>query len=194
MKKTMILTLLLSISINLSFAQQDETIRVEYGNSKSTMFGINPLGLLLNMYSGHLGIITNNGANEINIPFFYWSPLENLTLIGGGLGYRFYKDGNGKGRFFGATVDLMYLTWDIETWSYDSNYNLVTQTETVETIGITPGVHVGYRWAWNNGFTLAPTIGVAYTVGEAKDSSGNTPDFNFSGFGPTLGIGLAYMF
>ena len=89
MKQIVIFFISLLVIVNISFAQEVQT--------KTKMFGVNPFGLLINIYSGHYGQITNDGANELNFPFFFWKPTDELTMLGAGAKYRIYKDGKGKG-------------------------------------------------------------------------------------------------
>ena len=182
MKNVVVVGIVLLMLFNLAVAQET--------TEKTKMVGLNPLGLLLNLYSGHYGIITNGGANELNFPFLYWSPLDELTIMGIGAKYRIYKDGNGKGAFYGGTFDAMSVSWDYET--LDDNWDW--STENVTGVTFTPGAEVGYRWSWENGFTLAPTIGAGYTLGTIEASDGTEADFGSSGISWSLGIGLAYMF
>ncbi|MCH7613379.1 MAG: hypothetical protein IIB95_02930 [Candidatus Marinimicrobia bacterium] len=179
------LLLILLVSFSFIFAQESP--------AKTKLFGINPFGLLLNIYSGHYGMIINNGANELNFPFFYWQPLDELTIIGGGAKYRIYKNGNGNGLFYGGTVSVMSISWDYETFDFDENFNLVTTTETITGVTFTPGGEAGYRWSWDNSFTLAPTLGAGFTIGKIEASDGSEADFGSSGLTWSIGIGLAYM-
>ena len=182
MKKILIPFISLLIFANISFAQDAQ--------AKTKMFGVNPLGLVINIYSGHYGMITNDGANELNFPFFYWKPLDELTLVGGGAKYRIYKNGGGKGMFYGGTINVMSISWEYET--YDFYYNFTT--ETITGVTFTPGGELGYRWSWDNGFTLAPSIGGGYTIGKIEASDGTEAEVGSGGITWSLGIGLAYMF
>ena len=177
MKKLLITSTTLLMLANISFAQESPV--------KTKLFGINPLGLIFNIYSGHYGMITNNGANELNFPFFYWQPLDELTILGGGAKFRIYKNGNGKGIFYGGTLNVMSISWDYEMF--------LGTTENIAGVTFTPGAEVGYRWSWDSGFTLAPTLGPGFTVGKIEASDGTEADFGSGGFAWTLGLGLAYM-
>jgi len=115
-KVVVVLAITLLMLISVSNAQD--------APMKTRLVGINPFGLLLNLYSGHYGMITNGGETELNFPFLYWAPLDELTILGIGAKYRIYKDGNGKGIFYGGGVDVMSLSWDYET--LDSNWNMTT--------------------------------------------------------------------
>lgn len=157
---------------------------------KTNMIGLNPLGLLVNMYSGHYGKIIKDGGAEINVPFFYWSPIDEMTFLGGGVKYRIYKDGNGKGVYYGGGIEFMSYSWDIET----VNANWETDTETISGITFDPMGEVGYRWSWDNGWTVAPSLTLGYYTGTIEDSYGNESDYGSSGLSWGLTIGLAYMF
>ena len=177
MKKLLIVATALVMIANISFAQESP--------AKTKLFGVNPFGLLINIYSGHYGMIINNGANELNFTFFYWKPLDELTILSGGAKYRIYKDGNGKGIFYGGTVNVMTISWDYEPF--------FGPTETITGVAFTPGGEVGYRWSWDNSFTLAPSIGPGFTVGKIEASDGTEADFGSGGLSWSGGIGLAYM-
>ena len=164
---------------------------------KTTIVGLNPFGLLVGLYSGSIGAIINDGGNEMLFRGSYWSPpepLDDLTLMAAGGEFCFYTAKNGKGFFYSGTFGASYINWDYKTYSYDLNFDQVETKESITGTVISPGVNVGYRWAWNNGFTLAPTIGAAYSLGEIKASDGTVPDFKFDGFGISLGLGLGLMF
>ncbi len=158
-------------------------------STKTHIFGVNPLGLVFNIYSGHYGVMINDGAGELNIPFLYWSPIDEYTLFGVGVKYRFYKDRNGKGVFYGPGLRVLSFTWDYD--SFDENYQ--SQTEEVSGVIFTPGAEIGYRWSWDNGFTLAPTIGAGFTIGEITAGDGTEAEYGSGGISWSLGIGLAYM-
>ena len=182
MRKVVVVMITLVMLFSISYAQDAPT--------KTKMIGINPLGLLLNLYSGHYAMITNGGATELNFPFLYWSPLDELTIMGIGAKYRIYKEGNGKGIFYGGGLEAMSISWDYET--LDENWDMTT--ETITGVTFTPGGEAGYRWSWDNGFTLAPSIGAGYTLGTIEASDGTEADFGSSGISWSLGIGFAYMF
>lgn len=180
MKKLTAVVMTLLLASTFAFAQAP---------ARTNIFGINPLGLVFNIYSGHFGKIIKDGANEVNIPFFYWSPTDDMTILGGGLKYRIYKDGNGHGVFYGLGASVMSISWDYESWDFVNG----TTTETVTGISFTPGGEVGYRWSWDSGFTLAPTISLGYTVGKIESEDGTEADYGSGGLSWGLGIGLAYM-
>jgi hypothetical protein len=158
------------------------SINAQENQERTKYFGINPLGLVFNIYSGEFGMQINNKANEINVPFFFWAPTDDITIIGVGGYYRFYKDENGVGFFYGAGASVGSVSWDYTT----DDYNKKTEAA----ITITPNIEGGYRWAWDNGFTIAPTISLGYSIGGLEGDA----SYGVSGLSWGLGLGLAYMF
>lgn len=188
MKKVLLITAIVVLFVNITISNAAPIVKkTTDGPAKTNLIGINPLGLLLNMYMGEFGMIINDGENELNFPFFYWNPLD-ITMIGAGAKYRVYLDKNGTGIFYGGGVNIMSVSW---SWSI-----LGTEAETITGITVTPGVEIGYRWSWDNGFTVAPTIGAGFNIafGDMKNSLGTTSSYGATGLSYSLGIGLAYMF
>ena len=175
MKKLLTMVMAFMFFANISFAQETP--------SKTKMFGVNPLGLITNIYSGHYGMIINDGASELNFPFFFWkTKILEQTILGGGIKYRIYKKRNGKGRFHAGTV---HVTMSISQKS---------TTGTIKNVTFTPGGETGYRWVFDSGFTLAPTIGLGLVIPGIVGtgySDFSTPD---GGFFWSLELGLAYLF
>ncbi|MBI5464237.1 MAG: hypothetical protein HY966_04710, partial [Ignavibacteriales bacterium] len=105
MKKILVVSLMLVlVATSGAFAQKKF--------SENNYAGINPLGLLFKIYSGEYGRFINNGAAEINVPFFYWAPTTDLTILGLGGSYRMYKDGNGEGIFYGGGLQFLSISWN----------------------------------------------------------------------------------
>lgn len=158
---------------------------------KKNLIGLNPLGLLFKIYSGEYGRFLGEGEAEINIPFFYWAPLDELTIFGIGGKYRMYKDKNGEGIFYGGGVSLGSVSWDYDTFNFSTGQ--VTK-ESVTAVVVGPEVEGGYRWRWESGFTLAPSLTLGYFFGDVKASDGSIPSTNPAGFQWGIGLGFAYMF
>ncbi len=180
MKSVVAVCLSLVLLVNISNAEETKM--------KDTYFGINPLGLIFGMYSGDFGFILDEGKNDLNISFFFWTPpapLDDLSFVGGGIGYRWYMDGKGEGVFYGPRVDVLSVDWDYRSISGTS--------ENITAILFTPGAELGYRWSWNNGFTLAPTVGVGYVIGELESKDGTVSSFSEDPIAYSVGIGLGWM-
>lgn len=184
MKKMILLALLATVILPSS------KLIAQKGGTYKHIFGINPLGLLINIYSGHYSHIIKDGEGEINVPFFYWNePLgaDDLSLIGLGGKYRIYKNGGNKGVFYGGGVSLFSISWD-----YTPFFSSTTESITATTI--TPKAEIGYRINWDNGFTLAPDIELGFTMGTVEASDGTEADFGSSGASWGIGIGAAWRF
>ncbi|HAW49366.1 TPA: hypothetical protein DCX16_00210 [bacterium] len=157
--------------------------------------GVNPLGLLFKIYAGHYGRYLKNRAADLTIPFFYWHPVDDLVILGGGVKYHIYKDGDGRGVFYGGGATCCHVTWDYEWLEYE-NYTWKQKTERITVFTFTPQAEVGYRWLFgkHNELTIAPSISLGSTVGKVKSSTGEEATYGSSGFHWGLGLGLAYMF
>lgn len=159
---------------------------------KKNLFGVNPLGLVFKIYSGEYGrFLDDEGAVEVNVPFFYWAPLDELTIFGLGAKYRMYKDKNGEGIFYGGGISFGSVSWDYETISL---ITFQTTTESVTAFVIGPEGEVGYRWRWENNLTLAPSLTLGYRLGRVEAADGTVPSTDPAGFSWGIGLGLAYMF
>ena len=176
---------LIPVFLMVFFIIPDSELSAQGADSKKNIFGINPLGLLLNIYSGHYSMILNDGDAEINVPFFFWiNPLgaDDVSLIGLGAKYRIYKDGGNKGVFYGGGFSVFVISWDYTT------------TENISATTYTPKVEVGYRINWDNGFTLAPNFDLGVTVGTVEASDGTKVEFGGSGLSPGIGFGAGWKF
>jgi hypothetical protein len=156
--------------------------------------GVNPLGLVFHIYSGHYGRYLKDGAADITIPFFYWHPLDELTILGGGAKYHIYPDKDGTGVFYGGGVQAGYVSWDYK-W-FDSASIGRYKTENITGISFTPHGEAGYRWLFGKKkeWTIAPSISLGFTVGKIESSTGVEAEYGSSGLYWGLGLGLAYMF
>jgi|GEM_PF-1078165 len=187
MKKLMlILSLLIVMTVVSNSEESVKSSKVDKFHGKTMYLGVNPLGLILNIYSGQVGFMLNEGASEFNIPFFYWSPIDDLTLTGAGVEYLWYKDKNGAGLHYGVTFSVFSVT--------NSVLSGFGETKDYSWITYTPGGKVGYRWVWDNGFTLAPSIGLGYMMGEADVEDGVTLSSEADpGLTWDVGLGFAFM-
>ncbi|MFH0988857.1 MAG: hypothetical protein V1799_02455 [bacterium] len=130
MKRIFVLFAIFALASCLLMAQQKE--------DRKNHIGVNPLGLIFKIYSGEYGRYVDNGKAEINIPFFLWVPTSDLSIIGIGAKYRFYKDKNNEGIFYGGGLALMSVSWDYSSWS--------SPNEKITAITLEPQGEFGYRW------------------------------------------------
>ena len=157
---------------------------------KQNYLGINPFGLIVNIYSGEYGrFLDAEGSTEINIPF-YATIWDNINAYGIGAKYRIYKDGNGEGVFYGGGLKLSMITWDWDWYNGTSTVN-----EKVSWTTITPLGELGYRWSWANGWTIAPSLELGFDISTYDDTDNwGTPSNGTSGLHWGLNLGVAYMF
>lgn len=158
---------------------------------KQNLFGINPFGLLFNIYSGEYGrFMDAEGTTEINVPFYFFS-YEDFTAIGLGAKYRIYKDKNGEGVFYGGGLTIDSWSWkDIYYWDGST-----WKTDDTTWLTITPLGEAGYRWSWANGWTIAPSLELGFSVStfDGNDAWGDL-DYGAQGLHWGLNLGVAYMF
>lgn len=157
---------------------------------KNNVFGLNPLGLIFNMYSGDYARFIQDGKAEIDVPFFFWQPIDELTMFSVGAKYRLHLKGQPEGPFVGGGVGVGYVSWEFSSW--DENFN--PTTEEITGVTVTPVAELGYRWIWGSGFTMAPSVELGYGVGKVESESGTVPSTDPSGFQWGLNLGLGWNF
>jgi len=161
---------------------------------KNNVFGVNPLGLVFNLYTGDYARFIQEGKAEIDVPFMYWNPIDELTMMGLGAKYRLHLKGQPEGPFAGAGVSVGYVSWDYTSYSYDANFNWTEKKETVTGISVTPSAELGYRWIWGSGFTMAPSIELGYGIGKVESENGSTPSTSTEGMQWGINLGLGWNF
>ena len=65
-------------------------------------------------------------------------------------------------------------------------------------IAFWPTINLGYKWSFNFGLSVSPYAGGSYGIGEVEASDGTVKTFEdgstVTGFSPSLGLQLGYMF
>ena len=160
-------------------------------SEKTITIGTDILPLIGGLPFGFVGLLHNDGKNEINFGSFYFNDDdENISAIGLFPSYSFYPRGKGKGIFFEGGVGLGFINWDYGQ-------------EKVSSIIFLPTVNLGYRWSFNFGLSIAPFIGGNYGIGKVEASDGTVKTFKeddgseseiTGSFGPSMGISIGYMF
>ena len=160
-------------------------------SEKTITIGTDILPLIGGLPFGFVGLLHNDGKNEINFGSFYFNDDdENISVIGLFPSYSFYPRGKGKGIFFEGGVGLGFINWDYGQ-------------EEVSSITFWPTVNLGYRWSFNFGLSIAPFIGGNYGIGKVEASDGTVKTFKeddgseseiTGSFGPSMGISIGYMF
>ena len=181
MKKIMILLVLI---LTLSFA----TFLNADNFGKQNYAGLNPFGLLVHYYSLDFGhFMDSNGSAEINVPIGYFS-YGDYTYFSLGGKYRLYKDKNAEGLFYGGGLNYSHYGWD---------FSWVESNESLSWNVFTPLVEGGYRWSWQNGWTLAPSLELGYDISSYSTSSNeswSSPTYGDGGISWGLNLGIGYMF
>ena len=160
-------------------------------SEKTITIGTDILPLIGGLPFGFVGLLHNDGKNEINFGSFYFNDDdENISAIGLFPSYSFYPRGKGKGILFEGGVGLGFIKWDYGQ-------------EEVSSITFWPTVNLGYRWSFNFGLSIAPFIGGNYGIGKVEASDGTVKTFKeddgseseiTGSFGPSMGISIGYMF
>ena len=86
-------------------------------SSEKTMrrltIGTDILPLIGGLPFGFVGLLHNDGKNEINASAFYFNDDdENISALGFYPAYRFYPKGKGKGIFFEGGVGAGFINWN----------------------------------------------------------------------------------
>ena len=154
-------------------------------SEKTITIGTDILPLIGGLPFGFVGLLHNDGKNEINFGSFYFNDDdENISAIGLFPSYSFYPRGKGKGIFFEGGIGLGFINWDYGQ-------------EEVSSITFWPTVNLGYRWSFNFGLSIAPFIGGNYGIGKVEASDGTVKTFKeddgseseiTGSFGTSMGI------
>ena len=87
--------------------------------------------------------------------------------------------------FFEGGLGLGFINWDYAK-------------EEVSAITFWPTINLGYKWSFNFGLSVSPYAGGSYGIGEVEASDGTVKTFEdgstVTGFSPSLGLQLGYMF
>ena len=87
--------------------------------------------------------------------------------------------------FFEGGLSLGFINWDYVK-------------EEVSAIAFWPTINLGYRWSSNFGLSVSLYAGGSYGIGEVEASDGTIKTFEdgsiLTGFGPSFGLQLGYMF
>ena len=181
--------IVLIIMLNFAFSQMSTSDTTQMNDAEKTKIIEIPWPLIFGFPVFGFGVIQNNGKNELHFGAFYYDEEdEHYNEFGGWLGYRIYKNGKGKGLFYGVGIGVFYSNWDYEG-----------QSEPVNSILLLPNASIGKRWIWENGLTFAPFIGPAWEIGKVEANDGTIKTWedgskSDGGFEPNIGFSLGYMF
>ena len=177
---------------------------------KKSIIGVDPIGIYQNLFSGHYGFIRNSGLTEYQLVFNHWDSIDDRFLIGTGIAFRKFPKGSTDGPFYGFGFNLSNVSMD--------KYNKIgyDDDEWEEKIPIdgsedryqsakfrgwlyTPGLEAGFRFFWDNGFTITPKLSAEYNIGSSTIESILGDEIRYlTGFGSIvdykLGIEISYMY
>ena len=183
MRKKVVAIILSLMITSALFAQES--------SKKTITIGTDILPVIGGLPFGFVGLLHNEGKNEINFGAFYFNDEdESISAIGLFPSYSFYPNGKGQGIFFEGGIGLGFINWDYKQ-------------EEVSSITFWPTVNLGYRWRWDFGLSIAPFIGGNYGIGKVEASDGTVKTFKeddgseseiTGSFGPSLGITIGWMF
>ena len=150
--------------------------------AKDNNFTINPLGAVL----GGINVSYTRGIGKwfsVGLTAVCIVPVIVKTWgAGGGLDFLFWIRHPNNGFFVGP-----YFQYS-KTFKNGDKYLGIS--------GVTPGVVLGYRWIWKNGFNLGLGGGVGYGIVITQDEcpSGYECKINGKGVSPRLLFDLGYAF
>ena len=94
--------IVLFLMLNIAFSQTSTPDTSQMSSSERTRIIDIPYPLLFGFPIFSFGIIQNSGKNELQFgAYFYGEEKEKYNEFGGWSTYRIYKNGNGKGTFYG---------------------------------------------------------------------------------------------
>ncbi|PID26868.1 MAG: hypothetical protein CR982_08060 [Candidatus Cloacimonadota bacterium] len=160
---------------------------------KQNYVSINPFSLLFNIFSGEYGrFLDTQGKTEVNIPVYFFN-YDSFSGFGIGGKYRMYKDKNGEGIFYGGGLRFSSISWEYHFYE-ESN----RKSDDISYIAFTPMGEAGYRWTWDNGWTISPSVELGYSISSFDDGDikgGISADSDTeSRLFYTINLGVSYMF
>ncbi len=105
-----VIAIILSLMITSTLFAQESSEK-----TRGLTIGTDILPLIFGFPNGFVGLLHNDGKNEINVAAFYFKDDdddENISFLGLYPAYRFYPGGEGKGIFFEGGVGLGFINWD----------------------------------------------------------------------------------
>lgn len=205
MKKLLIVLAVVSLLVAPAFAAKSNSFEkavkgegVDWATQQNVIT-VNPLvflGILSAHYEMAMGKTNGLGFNGLFNWFGYgdWS----WTTIGAGAEYNWYFQNHALNGWFAGpqaqvTMSMIsykydeFVRWEGSTAIYEE------KTGTGSAIMFGLGGHGGYRWIWDNGFTLDLQVALSYNIGSSVEINGVTASgFGGVGFGPGLNLGYAW--
>ena len=133
---------------------------------------VNPFGLLVGTLNGtYEKSLNNHNSFLIGGTFYSWTLSgDNVTALGASAGYRKYMGDEDFSGFFGQGA---------------AGISFASAPEVSTTVFKVTGL-VGYKWLFDQGFTVEAGIGGNYIIGELEGYA------SFGGFIPSILLSLGY--
>ncbi len=202
MKKLLIVLAVVSLLVAPAFAAKSNSFEkavkgegVDWA-TQTNIITVNPLifiGILNAHYEMAMGKTNGLGFNGI----FNWIGIGDWswTTFGAGAEYNWYFQNHALNGWFAgpqAQITMSMISYKYTEWN-DTYTELVEKTGTGSAIMFGLGGHGGYRWIWDNGFTLDLQIALSYNIGSSVEINGvKATGFGGVGFGPGLNLGYAW--
>jgi hypothetical protein len=147
---------------------------------QTNLIEINPLDILLGTLFIHYEMAmgkANGGA--INAYDWWFSPIDNwnFNIFGVNAEYNWYFQKHALNGWFAgpsAGLQLMSFSFNVPTVNPNPPFNVTHSKQSAMGFGITIGGQGGYRWIWDNGFTLDCVVGLGYGIGSSPTIDGVT--------------------
>jgi hypothetical protein len=151
-------------------------------NAQSNVIKTNPLALAFgNFNATYERVFGTSSSLLVRGQYMYKLLGVDVSLVGAGLGYRYYFTHAKKpvpgGFYINPQAAFSFGKVNDDT---EGNYS-------VSTIGF--GAEIGYQWLWESGFVLDLGIGPMYTIAKG----GNSED-SLSGIMPSATLAIGYAF
>jgi hypothetical protein len=201
MKKLLIVLAVVSLLVAPAFAAKSNSFEkaikgegVDWATQQN-IITVNPLvflGILSAHYEMAMGKTNGLGFNGL---FSFWgTDVSNIMMIGAGAEYNWYFQNHALNGWFAgphaqvtmASVNTEYLEWN------DTYTEIIKKNDSASVVIFGIGGHGGYRWIWDNGFTLDLQVGITYNIGNSIKIGNVTTNLAGAGFSPGLNLGYAW--
>lgn len=121
---------------------------------------------------------------------------DNVTIMGGAFGWRFFPGGKRdlSGFFAGPGINILSIS---ETVTAPAGYYFTeTGTNTVSSSALFYGFggEIGYQWIFGKSFLLAPAASFSFETGGASSSYGGVSTYSVSGATGGIYLNMGYAF
>ena len=151
-------------------------------HAQNNVIKTNPLGLAFgNFNATYERVFGTTSSLIIKGQYMYKLLGADVSLAGGGLGYRYYFTHAKK------PVPAGFYINPQASFAFGSVTNDAGEKYTASTMAF--GAELGYQWVWESGFVLDLGIGPMYTI-----AKGGTSEDELKGIMPSLTLAIGYAF